>query len=214
MLSQMNITEILLRIPAILLALSVHEFAHGFAAYKLGDMTAKTDGRLSLNPLRHIDPIGLICLLLFRFGWAKPVMVNPSYFKDPKTDMALTAFAGPLSNILFSFIALLIYYPLWHFYSHISGLGLAFMLLEELFFLNLTLGIFNMLPIPPLDGSKIFTAVLPDHLYYRITANSRIGFVILMLLMWTGGFSYVLNPLMSTAYKGLLFLAEKIYFFL
>lgn len=214
MFNNLSIMEMAIRIPVILLAFSVHEFSHGLAAYKLGDSTAKYDGRLSLNPLRHIDPIGLICLFIFRLGWAKPVMVNTAYFKDPKKDMGLTAFAGPLSNFILAFVTLLIYYPVSSFSLFGDAMWFIHMFFIECVFMNLSLGFFNMLPLPPLDGSKIFAAILPDQIYYMILNNERIGFMILMMLVWTGSFSTILDPLVSTAFSGMIFIVSKIYFFL
>jgi len=197
-----DIEIFIIRLLAIILSLSVHEFSHGLAAYMLGDSTAKYDGRLSLNPLRHIDPMGLLFLLILGFGWAKPVMVNPESFKDPKQDMALTAFAGPLSNFLLAIVFTLIYVPIsYNFYNGVfSGMFLYYLLLflQVCIGMNIALGIFNMIPIPPLDGSKVFAAVLPDHLYFRVISSSRVTFVILLLLLWTGALSNVLGSMINT----------------
>jgi len=221
-----NIKEILIRVLTIIPALIIHEVSHGFAAYLLGDKTAKRDGRLSLNPLRHLDPIGTFLIIFFRFGWAKPVMVNPYRMKNPKQDMALTAAAGPLSNFLFAFVTVLVFVPICGGIPKISYLDLflsgyaalnfkLFILafLEMLFIINIVLGIFNMIPIPPLDGSKVMSAFLPPSLYFKYI-NFKYGFVILVLFVFTGMTSRILEPFINMVYSGFMFLADKIYFFL
>ena len=156
------IREYLLIIPCVLIALTFHEFAHGYVAYKLGDPTAKYSGRLSMNPIKHLDPIGTICMIFFRFGWAKPVPVNTRYFKKPRRDMALTAAAGPIMNFLLAFVSLLIFYllpflfkllPLTNFTVNLYVTVSDFFLYMHV--LNLSLGVFNLIPLPPLDGSRI-----------------------------------------------------------
>lgn len=190
-----SIIYVLLRVMVVLLAISVHEMAHGFMAYKLGDNTAKYDGRLSLNPLRHIDPFGALCMLFFGFGWAKPVMVNPNYFKNHKRDMALTALAGPVSNFIMAFIGmfgLLYLCPLFanmYLYSFFSMLVI----------LNISLGVFNLIPIPPLDGSKIFLSLLPRRIYYEIMRYEQFGFIILIIALYLG----VLDPILDIAVNGI-----------
>ena len=143
-------------------ALPVHELAHGLVADRLGDHTAREQGRLTLNPFAHLDLFGTLALLLFGFGWAKPVPVNPSHFKKPKRDMALTALAGPLSNILLALI-LMVVFKVYMFYGNInSTAGLMFgQIIYTILWTNLTLAVFNLLPVPPLDGAKILDAVLP-----------------------------------------------------
>jgi len=173
----------------VLFALSIHEMAHGFAAYKLGDPTAKYDGRLSLNPLRHLDPIGALSMLLFGFGWAKPVMINPNYFKNLKRDSALTALAGPLSNIIVAYIGML----LWvHLLPVVNSTYFA-IFLRIFITLNINLAVFNLIPIPPLDGSKIFLHLLPPRIYYEIMRYERFGFIILIIALGLG----VLSPILS-----------------
>jgi Zn-dependent protease len=204
------------RVPAILICLTVHEFAHGFAAFLLGDTRAKEDGRLSLNPIRHIDPIGFICLLLFRFGWAKPVMVDAYNFKDPKNDMAITAFAGPLSNLVTAFVGFLIVVPMEILYTGQSAIVeyLYIFLVYYLIPYNIAIAIFNMLPLPPLDGSKVFGVALPEHLYFKMMQANRIGFVILIILVFTNAISYILGKPFAAVLSAMRMLAEYIYFFL
>ena len=195
-----NIMEILLRLPVLCLVFTVHEFAHGYMAYKLGDETAKRDGRLSFNPLKHIDPIGMLCLLLFRFGWAKPVMVNPSNLRNPKIDMAYISVAGPVSNILFAFLVGLIWVPV----STVVVSPLVAGLVNELILLNIVLAVFNMLPIPPLDGSKVFTVFLSEDSYFRFQDTvGRYGFLILIVLIWTGITQQIIFPVVNALYVGM-----------
>ncbi len=185
-----NLIFVLLRVLVVLFAIGVHEMAHGFAAYKLGDPTAKFDGRLSLNPLRHIDPIGALCIFFFGFGWAKPVRVNPNYFKNYKRDTALTALAGPLSNILLAFIGILLFV---HVAPIVDNLYLT-RFLYLLIIINIGLAIFNLIPVPPLDGSKIFLTLLPSKTYFEIMRYERYGFWILLIALYLG----VLDPILST----------------
>ncbi len=214
MFQDIKVSEILIRIPVLLLALSVHEFAHGFAAYCLGDSTAKRDGRLSLNPLRHIDPLGFLCMLVFRFGWAKPVMVGANNFKSPKYDMAITALAGPLSNFLLGFVAIFACYPL---IQHYTDTGIMFYVISffvELCQMNIILGIFNMIPFPPLDGSKVFGVLLPNTAYFRFISGGRFGMIILLVLIYTNAFSRWLSPAIQGMFEFYWAVAEKVYSFL
>lgn len=197
-LSNFDIVEILIRAVAVLMALSVHELCHGFAAYLLGDKTAKTMGRLSLNPLRHLDPFGSLCLLLFGFGWAKPVMINPRYFKKPKRDLALVSLAGPLSNFIMAFLGLVVFKILTM--AHLLYYGnviseLIVQIITTVVFLNIGLGVFNLLPIPPLDGSKILLPLLPTKLFVDIMRYEHLGWIILMVALGLG----VLDPILAGA---------------
>jgi len=182
------------RLPAIILALTVHEFSHAYSAYLLGDPTARNMGRMTLNPIRHLDPIGLICIIIFRFGWAKPVPVNPYNFDsvDHKTGMLLTAIAGPLSNIVMCFLGVGMYVV-----SLLTlGPGVYFTNFMVAFFqINAILAFFNLLPVPPLDGSKVLFGVLPDRFYHYSYSLERYGFVILILMLYAGIPSMVIMPL-------------------
>ncbi len=174
-------------IPAILIAIVLHEWAHGYMAYRLGDQSAKLDGRLSLNPLKHIDPMGFIFLLVFNFGWAKPVGVNPHYFKNPKLGMALTALAGPLMNFLISFLSIFItVFVLLHVGVRNEVSQYVMQVLYYLSIISIGLGLFNLLPIPPLDGSKILFALLPEKMYFHYMKYERYGFILLFILLFTG----------------------------
>ena len=201
------IIHMLLSLPIILFALSLHETAHGFIAYKLGDPTARSLGRLTLNPLKHLDPIGFICMILFGFGWAHPVPINSRYFKKPRRDMALSALAGPVSNLLAavafsvlygvaSLILNVVYYKVG--FPNETVLLLAEHFLVFLYYgvsLNVTLAVFNLLPIPPLDGSRIVCAFLPPMWAYKYMKYERIISIVLMVLLLFG----VLSPVISIA---------------
>lgn len=173
---------ILLSLPPLLLALTFHEFSHGYVALRMGDPTAKYAGRLTFNPIRHIDPLGLICLILFRFGWAKPVPVNPAYFTDYRRGMFLTTISGPLSNLLLAIPFGLIIRAFPAYPSNKLLLPLWIMVQLGLSY-NLILFAFNLIPIPPLDGSKALFAVLPAR--YAVLENwlERYGFIILIGLI-------------------------------
>lgn len=174
-----------------MVALPIHECAHGYAAYRMGDNTAKRQGRLTLNPFVHIDPIGTLALVLFGFGWAKPVQINPLNFENPKKGMMLSALAGPLSNIGLAFISMVLYkFSYIPVYMGISG---AFLLTVQTFLLymisiNITLAVFNFIPIPPFDGSRIATYFLPQRIYFKIMQYENIIFIVLLVALWFGVF--------------------------
>lgn len=181
-----NAQSVIIRVVAVLLCLSVHETCHGLAAYALGDPTAKEQHRLSLNPIRHIDPLGLVMMLVAGFGWAKPVPVDMRYFKDPKSGMALTALAGPVSNLLLALILLL---PAGWMYNNAAGTDanvLIFKFLYSCAYLSVGLGVFNLIPIPPLDGAKVLGAVLPDKAYMTLMRYEQYGFIIIMVIAFAG----------------------------
>lgn len=171
---------------AVLFCLTVHETCHGLAALALGDPTAKRQHRLSLNPLRHIDWFGLLMMLVAGFGWARPVPVNPNYFKKPRQGMALTALAGPVSNLL---LALLLLIParLIYTYAHYSVFNqTALDFLTSTAALSIGLGLFNLIPIPPLDGSKVLVVLLPERAYRWLMRYERFGIFALWLLVALG----------------------------
>ena len=179
-----SLLSMVTRLAAVLLCLTVHESCHGLAAYALGDPTARREHRLSLNPLRHIDWFGLLMMFVAGFGWAKPVPVNPNYFKKPKQGMALTALAGPVSNFLLALLMLLaarIFCDVAA-YSEANQRILDFLLMVAL--LSIGLGLFTLLPIPPLDGSKVLFAVLPDGAYNQLMRYERYGMLLLFALVF------------------------------
>jgi len=165
--------SIIIVMPIVLMALTFHEFAHGYAAYKMGDPTAKYMGRLTLNPLKHLDLFGTLAMLLAGIGWAKPVPVNSRYFKNAKKGMALTAIAGPLMNLFLGFIGLTLY-ALYVRFARDSWFYQAVVLFFYYFgYLNCYLAVFNLLPIPPFDGSRLAFAVLPDRIYWNVMKHER-----------------------------------------
>ncbi len=190
-----SFSDLLFILPAIIISLSFHEFSHAFSAYQLGDSTAKNAGRLSLNPLRHIDPIGLLALMFFRFGWAKPVPVNPYQFRnvDEKTGMLLTALAGPMSNVLLCFIGVGVFtfIPDYFLYT----MPWLYRFLVYFCSINASLAFFNLIPVPPLDGSKILFGLLPDRFYHGAQIVEQYGFVILLLLIFGNVPSRIIGPL-------------------
>lgn len=191
---------LLLRAPAILFNLTIHEFSHGYIADRLGDPTARLNGRLTLNPLKHLDLIGTIAIFLFHFGWAKPVPLNPYNFRSPKRDTMLASIAGPISNIACAMVSgfLLRFLPvgLLNNSSYIFFSGGRVMpvnlsefigvILFSLFFYGLVLAAFNLIPIPPLDGSKILYYILPSNLAYQYMKIERFGFFILIGIIFLG----------------------------
>lgn len=160
---------------------------HGFAASVLGDKTAKYAGRLTISPMSHIDPIGAVCLFLFGFGWAKPVPVNARNFKNIKSGMVITALAGPLSNFILAFISVIIAVAAGKLPgTDITAAGISTVVIMTLMYLaiiNIGLGVFNLIPVPPLDGSKVLNALLPARIYFKIMQYERFGFIILILLI-------------------------------
>lgn len=188
----------------IFLVLPIHEAAHAFTAVKLGDMTPKYSGRLSLNPFAHIDYLGSILIILFGFGWAKPVPVNSRNFKNPKGGMALTALAGPVSNLLvgfvFSFLYNLFYWAVFHSQITINSTVMYFIfyLLIYIVQINIYLAVFNLIPVPPLDGSRLLTAILPDRVYYSIMRYERLLMIFVLVLCYTGILSGPLSRFTSS----------------
>lgn len=211
-----RIIEILITLPVILISLSVHELCHGYAAYKLGDPTAKSMGRLSLNPLRHIDPFGFIALLLFRVGWAKPVVINARYFKKPKRDMAICSLAGPLSNFILAFLFSFVFAFLERlgvtfslmFHTPATYFGVLCIMAEYMVTINLGLCVFNLIPVPPLDGSKILYAFLPARIIYKILPYEKYFQLVLLLLLYTGFLSTPIHTVVSFFYELFIKIAE------
>ena len=204
-----SLESILLRVASVFLCLTIHETCHGLAAYALGDPTAKRAHRLSLNPLRHIDWLGLIMMVAAGFGWAKPVPVDPSYFKKPKQGMALTALAGPVSNFLLALLLLLI--ARGEFLRAVttgSFSGTWFSFLVDTASLSVGLGLFNLVPIPPLDGSKVLAVLLPDRAYNWLMRYERYGMILLLVLVATGVLGKPLTTVTEAAFDKLFVFAE------
>ena len=181
--------EILMRAIPALICVTLHEISHGLVAYRLGDPTAKNAGRLTLNPIKHIDIFGFLMLVVAHVGWAKPVPINPNYFKHPKRGMAVTALAGPLSNFLITAVFIMLFgffYPLVYRQS-VSRFALdCFDLLNWTAYLSLGLALFNLLPIPPLDGSKVLFALIPDQAYWTLMRYEKYGMILLIALAYFG----------------------------
>lgn len=199
---QTVIAEILACLLIIFIVLPFHEWAHGFVAYLLGDKTAKYSGRLSFSPLAHVDPFGALCLLLFNFGWAKPVPVNPNNFKRPKLGMAITALAGPAANVIASVVGGLLLHLLVFFipsalYSSSGFIYYVSVFLVQYIAINACLAVFNLVPIPPLDGSKILFMFLPDRWVENIYRYQMFFFFIIYALLFSGILSVPLSYLQN-----------------
>lgn len=192
-----------LRLAAVLISLTVHESCHGLAAYALGDTTAKSQHRISLNPLHHIDWLGLAAMLMLGFGWAKPVQIDMQRFKNPKQGMALTALAGPVSNMLFALLALFGCKAVMYHAPDTAAWGWAFAFLQTLASLNVGLGVFNLIPISPLDGSKVLFAVLPDSAYEKLMYYERYGFILLYALIFFGALDGFLTKAVSAVFTAM-----------
>lgn len=196
--------DALQRVLGVLLCLTVHETCHGLAALALGDPTAKRMKRLSFNPLHHIDWLGLAAMFLCGFGWAKPVPVDMRYFKNPRIGMAVTAFVGPVSNFLLAFAMMFGASLMVEWFADAAASAFLLWVFEFLLstaVMSLGLGLFNLVPIPPLDGSKILAAVLPERLYYTLMRYERYGMLLLMAIIWLDlGGSYLSNAIQTVYY--------------
>ena len=209
---------LLVSVPGVLIAITFHEFAHGYVAYKLGDNTAKLEGRLSLNPLDHLDPIGTLMLLLAGFGWGKPVNVNPSNYTrkiSMEKGEALVSLAGPLMNIILSIIFAIIYFAIYKFANATflsSTVGRVLMqLISATISINVGLGIFNLIPLPPLDGSKIIIPFLPYKAKQWFRNNEQIFYIIFVVIWITGIAGIIISPAINVVYTGIMKLVGNIF---
>ena len=204
-----SLTSMVATLLAVLMAITFHETAHGYIAYRLGDPTAKNQGRLTLNPIAHLDPIGALMMFVFGFGWAKPVPVNPFYFEGDRTKgMMLVSVAGPLTNLIISFAAYFIY---------VAGSGFAAIPFLSIFLsttvtLNIYLAVFNLIPIPPLDGSKILAGLLPKATAYKfLNTVEQYGFLILMLLIFFNITDMIMVPVANVILSFFTFILQLVF---
>ena len=200
----MDFFDIIVRAIVLLTAIPVHEAAHAYVADKLGDPTAKYMGRLTLNPMAHFDLMGSVAMILFGIGWAKPVPINPLKFKDQKKGMAISAAAGPASNVIVAAISLAIAKLIWYA-SYVTGVNTVISTLYTIFrsmcFINISLAIFNLIPIPPFDGSRIFNYFLPDKFYFKIMEYERYIFLALFVVLFTGILDLPISLLSGLVYN-------------
>lgn len=194
------LTNILVSVIPALICITFHELCHGFVAYGLGDDTAKRAGRLTFNPIKHIDIVGLLMMVFFRFGWAKPVPVDMSRFANPKSGMAVTALAGPVSNVVLAAFVLLLYGFLYTTLAGIGAVGVFIMdTLLTTAYLSCALAVFNLIPIPPLDGSKVLFSLLPSKAYYTVLRYERFGMILLIAVIYLD----ILTPFITSLTQNL-----------
>ena len=195
----MNLNDLIYLVPAALLAICGHEYAHGYVSWKMGDPTPMQDGRLSMNPLHHLDPLGTLCLIFFHFGWAKPVRINYWYYKDRKKGVLLTCLAGPAANFLMAIIGLFVMGIIYKFTGgFVNGVLLwLYKLMNYFVVLNVGLGIFNLIPVPPLDGSKALGILMFDDENYLQGRVHNNGYIVIAILALTGVLSTVLGAVQN-----------------
>ncbi|MBP3464204.1 MAG: site-2 protease family protein [Clostridia bacterium] len=216
-----NLIATLLTLPGVILALSFHEFAHAFVSDRLGDTTPRNQGRLTLDPLKHIDPVGIFLLIFAHIGWGKPVQINPKNFSkiSESKGEALVALAGPVMNFILAFILMIIFYVILIFvpgtgilasFNAINIMNIIITIIYYAIIINIGLGVFNLIPIPPLDGSKIFLKFLPYRAQRWIDNNMQMISLVFMVLFIFGILGYITSPVISVIMKGMQYLVEAI----
>ena len=200
----LNLLDIIAGIPGLIIAMVIHEYAHARTADALGDPTPRMMGRLTLNPVAHIDPIGLIMLFLVRFGWAKPVIIDARHFKNPRRDDILVSLAGPAANLVTAFLTLVVLLA-YHQVAGRPSVGM-YQVLQLIIIYNINFAIFNLIPLPPLDGSHVLAQLLPGRLAYEYVRLERYSFLILIVLIMTPVLSMIFIPLQRFIWSAFLFI--------
>lgn len=198
MIGSFNIVDKLLALPAILIAITFHEMAHGYAADAMGDPTPKLNGRLTLNPLKHLDWLGFLSMVIFRFGWAKPVPINSANFKDRKKGIIIVSLSGVLTNLLIAFVTTGVFSAIVYFANPNETL---IVILQYIIVYNITFAVFNIIPIPPLDGSHILYECLPYNAQQKYAQFTKYGAILLIALMIMGVFGYIISPVTNLIYN-------------
>jgi Zn-dependent protease len=193
-----DLPTLIANIPALMIGFAFHEFAHAWVADRLGDPTPRSQGRLTLNPLSHLDFFGTLMALLYRFGWAKPVMTNPLYYKGNKQrGHMLVALAGPVMNLLTAFVVMVLWFVTMRWIQDSTWSSIVSLVFQSTVFMNLGLGLFNLIPIPPLDGFAILAGILPERYLPQLRVMEQYGTIILVLLLFTDVFNNILFPAMN-----------------
>ncbi len=205
-----DLMSTLLMLPGLILALTVHELSHAKMADRLGDPTPERQGRLTLNPLAHMDIMGTICLLTAGFGWGKPVQIDPTYFRNPSRDNMLVALAGPVSNFILAFISFLSYGFLYYLLPDVTWAGILLMMIILSAYINLSLGVFNLLPFPPLDGSKILVYFLKGKAKTIIWTLEKYSYIVIALMFFTSIPAKIVSPISDWIGNGMVRICEMI----